>query len=263
MNSLINKTIGLSLVPCTGGLTGTFSKRFTYILKRRYPVTRLPKNYKEAKFKGKNYIYDLIEDTSSKKQRDVQVILKTFVEGIGRTGSLVTLQRNYAYNHLLLPGLAEYASPEAIAKAATASKEESDASSPFAPMTQKYLNRLILNVIMNKDVEWTLEPWHLRVAFRKAGCILPQNSIILPEKPIKGPDLSLENKMFLVKVKINNKEIATVRCLLHHWSTNPADKLPYIVNPWFNEPEPMFEEDRETINNLPVITPKDRTARQN
>lgn len=69
--------------------------------------------------------------------------------------------------------------------------------------TAKYLESNLLSVVMNKDVEWTLEPWHIRVAFRKAGIHVPTNCIQLPEKPIKGPNLDWESKYFCVTVTVS------------------------------------------------------------
>jgi large subunit ribosomal protein L9 len=55
---------------------------------------------------------------------------------------------------------------------------------------------------MNRETKWTLEPWHIRVSFRKAGIILPESAITLPEKKISGPDLNLEGKDFIVTITV-------------------------------------------------------------
>ena len=60
----------------------------------------------------------------------------------------------------------------------------------------------MLAIVMNKESEWTLEPWHVRVAFRKAGIVVPEEAITLPEKKISGPDLNLEGKDFVVTVTV-------------------------------------------------------------
>lgn len=71
--------------------------------------------------------------------------------------------------------------------------------------TQKYLSEHRLSVVMSKDQPWTLEPWHVKVSFRKSGFEVPAEAITLPETPITGPDLDLENKMFFVTVTVNLK----------------------------------------------------------
>lgn len=56
---------------------------------------------------------------------------------------------------------------------------------------------------MNNEVEWILEPWHLKVAFRKAGIHVPEKCIELPSKPIKGPNPNLESKVFCITVTVS------------------------------------------------------------
>lgn len=60
----------------------------------------------------------------------------------------------------------------------------------------------MLNVVMNKEIPWTLEPWHIRTMFRKIGFIVPDEAITMPPQPISGPDMNLENKEFYVTVKV-------------------------------------------------------------
>lgn len=65
----------------------------------------------------------------------MDVILVSFVEGIGDVGDKVTVRPTVAYNSLLLPGLAVYATPENIAKYENkddGAREEKTHSSPFA-----------------------------------------------------------------------------------------------------------------------------------
>lgn len=50
------------------------------------------------------------------KQPDLEVLLTNFVEGVGIKGEIVTVRPNFAYNNLLLPGLAVYATPENVQK---------------------------------------------------------------------------------------------------------------------------------------------------
>lgn len=46
----------------------------------------------------------------------MDVILTNYVEGIGKAGDKVSLKPNVAYNTLLLPGLAVYATSENLEK---------------------------------------------------------------------------------------------------------------------------------------------------
>lgn len=96
---------------------------------------------------------------------------------------------------------------------------------------------------MNKHEPWTLEPWHVRVSFRKAGFHVAEDAITMPSKTISGPDLSLEDKYFYVTVTINNCEKAKVKCKIHHWSTDIKDRLSYIPEYWKSALLPLFPED--------------------
>lgn len=103
------------------------------------------------------------------------------------------------------------------------------------------LQRRILAVVMNKDVPWVIQPWHIRASLRKAGCYCKEECITLPEIPIEGPDLKKEGKEFYVTITINNLEKALVKCRIHHWSTDPSERLPYVFEHWKQPTEPLFE----------------------
>lgn len=64
------------------------------------------------------------------------------------------------------------------------------------------LEKLTLGVVLSKETPWILKPWHVRVAFRRYGIILPEEAIALPEKEIKGPNMEFENKEFYVTVTV-------------------------------------------------------------
>lgn len=65
------------------------------------------------------------------------------------------------------------------------------------------LSRLVLQISMSKTQPWTLEPWHIRTSFRKAGFVVPEYAITMPPVTIRGPDLSLQEKEFFVTVKVS------------------------------------------------------------
>lgn len=59
-------------------------------------------------------------------------------------------------------------------------------------------------VYMHMKNQWTIQPQHVRIAFRKQGVhILDDECIRLPEKPISGPNLELEGKDFVVTVTVS------------------------------------------------------------
>ncbi|XP_063236752.1 large ribosomal subunit protein bL9m [Bacillus rossius redtenbacheri] len=219
--------------------------RTTFILKRRNPVPLSKIGQRPKRLKNRHFIYDLVQDTSVAKQETVDLILTDYVSGLGDVGDRVAVKSFAAYNKLLLPGLAVYATPEneekyARLKGSAAAKPKF--SSPHAQRTVNYLSTMVLSVVMNKEVPWTVEPWHVRMSFRKANVHVPESAIEMPQEAITGPDLGLERKQFLVTVTINGVERVAVKCRIHHWSTKVVDRLPYLQDHWLLPAEPLFPE---------------------
>ena len=73
----------------------------------------------------------------------------------------------------------------------------------FALQTIRELSKFVLNISMNKENPWTLEPWHIRSAFRKAHVHVPEECFTMPEEPIKGPDMNLEGKEFVITITVS------------------------------------------------------------
>ncbi|XP_053698294.1 39S ribosomal protein L9, mitochondrial [Sabethes cyaneus] len=233
---------GVSL--CTAGRVLSQQTRNTFILKRRTPPKLHKKNEKPGKLRGRHFVYDLVEDTNIKKKPNLEVVLTTFVEGIGSKGEVVSLKPRIAYNQLLLPGLGVYKTPESMAKYAVAETDEQKEqhSSAHAQRTVNKLESIVLAVVMNKDHPWVLERWHIKASLRKAGYYVPEEAIAIPEQPIAGPDLLKQNKEFICTITVNNLEKARLRCRIHHWSTEPSERLPYVTDHWLQPAEPLFGE---------------------
>lgn len=67
----------------------------------------------------------------------------------------------------------------------------------------KLLKNKVISVHMDMHEPWTIEPWHIRANFRLAGVqVLSEDFLELPEKPINGPNLSLEGKDFAIFVTV-------------------------------------------------------------
>ena len=60
-------------------------------------------------------------------------------------------------------------------------------------------------------------------------------------------------------MQINDCERVPVRCRLHHYSTEPRDRLPYRRQPWLQPAEPLFPEEADQLAGLPrpVSLPRD------
>jgi len=216
--------------------------RTTFILKRKYEPLLHKKNAKPKKLRAKHFIYELVEDKCIQKRPDLEVVLKTFVDGVGDKGDVVALRPTFAYNKLLLPGLAVYKTEENLSKYAKNVEEKTELthSSPYAQRTVNMLETIELGVIMNKDHPWIIEPWHIKASLRKMGIHCKEECIQIPGKPIEGPDLKKEGKMFYCTITINNLEKARLKCRIHHWSTDPSERLPYVPEFWKLPAEPLF-----------------------
>lgn len=213
------------------------------ILKRHWPVYLHKKNQSKRILRTKDHHYELVENTEIKRQNDLEVVLTAFVDGIGARGDVVKVRPYTAYNKLLLPGLAVYPTPENISKYARkeSDSQEEEHSSPHAQRCVSLLGRLVLGICMNKFNPWVIEKWHIRAALRRASYnVMDDNCIQLPDKPIRGPDLNIQNKEFFVTVTVNNCERARVRCRIHHWAFDPEERLPHVFEHWKLPAEPLF-----------------------
>lgn len=226
------------------------TSRTTFILKRKYPLNRTKSDSARTRLKSRNYVYDLVEDTEVTPQGKIDVILKKYVKGIGQQGDVVSVSKSVAYNELLLPGHADYVTPETLQFWSNEKKDsvqEVKYSSPFVERTINNLNnKKGVSVVMNKETKWTIEPWHVRVSFRKAGVHMNEDCIEMPPYKIEGPNLDLEGKHFFVTVTINKKEKVKVKCIIHHWSTVIVDRLPYVESFWLLPQQSVFPEETET-----------------
>lgn len=230
-------------------------KRTTFVFKRKNEVNLYKKSGKpfNEKLKHRHFIYDIVETPESKKHKSLDVILLDYVEGFGERGDRMTLKHSIAYNKLILPGLATYASPENIAKFADLNKEDRRAkfSTPFVERTMNVLSTLLVHVVMNIENPWTVEKWHVRTALRRSGIYCPEEAITMPEKKISGPDLDIEGKEFYITVTINKQETVKVRCRIHHYHSNPALQLPRVQDFFKLASTPIFPEDKEVLDSMP------------
>ncbi|XP_067626333.1 large ribosomal subunit protein bL9m [Eurosta solidaginis] len=224
--------------------------RTTFVLKRKYDPLLHKKNTRPRKLRAKHFIYELVEDTNIKRKPNLEVILKTYVEGVGDKGDVVSVRPNFAYNKLLLPDKAVYKTEENLSLYAKTEEEKNTIvhSSAFAQRTVNVIERFSLTVTMNKDQPWVVEPWHIRASLRKAGIYCPEECITLPKERIEGPDMNKESKEFYCTITINNLEKARLRCHIRHWSTDPSERLPYVAEYWKIPAEPLFGSEEANVN---------------
>lgn len=111
------------------------------------------KNQSPTKLRGRHFNYELIEDQSVKKQPNIDVLLTSYVAGVGRKGEIVNVAPTYAYNKLLIPGFATYVTPENVEKFSKISTEdveddEEKHSSQFAQRVSSRKFMVTLKLLM-------------------------------------------------------------------------------------------------------------------
>ncbi|KAK8778374.1 hypothetical protein V5799_020283 [Amblyomma americanum] len=229
--------------------------RTTKILRRVVtpPLSKLW--YKTPRILSKeHFIYEYEEVTEFKKKPNIDVILTQFVEGLGNKWDIVSVKPFYGLTHLIVPGLAMYATPENLKLRDEMKVGKEDLgpvySSRFSPVTLRMLKSTIIRLPMNREEGWTVEPWHLRIALRQAGITVPEVSIEVPETPITGPDYAgKENKVFLATIYVNKVDKGVVPFRIQHVgkavrvdesSEVPFEKLP--VEALFPEQEASLQE---------------------
>ncbi|XP_077285329.1 mitochondrial ribosomal protein L9 [Arctopsyche grandis] len=218
--------------------------RNTFILRRRYKPLLNKERSPRKKLTHRYFIYDLVEDTNIKKQQSIKLILLQDVPEYGEKGQLVKVRPQNAYKCLLLPKLAIYASPENLQKydVKTITTVSTVASKTFFYMSE-LLHQKVFYVSMNRTEPWVLEPWHLRVSFRKSHIVVPEHAIEMPPEKISGPDITLENKIFCVKIALSEGKKVEVRCRIEHFPVGLKDQDQLSL-------EPLFPEQAETISYL-------------
>jgi len=239
--------------PSIKSVTSFQQVRTTYVVERRYPA-RLTKPQKQASLRQRHYIYETLEDNNTRPQRLFPVLLRKYVEDVGQPGEIVTLKEQTA-RFLIMTQKAAYSSKENLDRFGHDQSKQKSYSSKYAATTINVLTKFVLNISMNKENPWTLEPWHIRSAFRKAGVCVPESAITMPESVVSGPDLAIEGKEFYIIVTINHQEKVTVRCRIHHWATNLRDKVPRVRDHWKFPVEPIFADDKDIVKELPEIVP--------
>lgn len=193
----------------------------------------------------------MIEDSNIVRKPEINVILTDYVDGLGHKGDLVQVRPHKAYKTLILPGLAVFDNPENRKKYDTDTKLQITRRSPFVQRTINFFQKRLVYVTLNKSNSWTLKPWHVRVSMRKAALYVNDDAQIrLPKEPICGPDPAKQGKEFFVGVMVNGEVEAKVRCRIHHYSSDPKQREPYINEHWLHPAELLFPNDPEQLETL-------------
>ena len=216
-----------------------------------YLLDRRPK---EDHLEPRETIDDLYKDVDQLDRFEkppIKLILLENVPDIGLKGDVLDVDNSLARFNLLPMQKGVYASPEnlKIYKELIdfAFKSLDRPSSRISSKTLQRLSQTFVSVVMNQEKTWTIEPWHIKVAFRNTKIHVPESAIKLPLTPITGPDLDKQGKDFAVQVTVNQNERETVnvRCTLHH------SKTPIPFNWHRLQPRPaILPEQQELLNSM-------------
>jgi large subunit ribosomal protein L9 len=138
----------------------------------------------------------------------VKVILLHNTEDHGSKGQIAVIDNpREARDSLLLPGLAVYATEENLKKYKDILIPEGNRtfSSSYIKKILPVLSRYVLPVTVNSESEWLLEARHIRACYMKLKINIPVDCIEMPKEEIRGPDMDLEHKEFLIHIKVRNR----------------------------------------------------------
>ncbi len=107
------------------------------------------------------------------------------------------------------------------------------------------LSKFAVPLIMNADTQWTLEPWHVKLALLRHGVTVEEESITLPEHKFSGPNEAYEGGEILISLKvelpdvmmnlvdqlyfvfqINDYETVNIRAIFFHQSIQDTHVVP-------------------------------------
>ena len=65
------------------------------------------------------------------------------------------------------------------------------------------LSKMVFPVIMSGNTKWKLDKFHVKLGLLSHGIVADEDSIIIPDSTISGPNPAYENGEFLVMIKVN------------------------------------------------------------
>ncbi|OAF67115.1 39S ribosomal protein L9, mitochondrial [Intoshia linei] len=202
------------------------------IVKRKYPYWDYPIpdwEYKQMWVwqKVRNRVYrNVFEVDREVKYGDtMNVLLNCNVEGIGIEGEVVSVDKKLARDLLIPSQQALYTSTENLEKMKIRmSKKKSDDSfkiSENLAKTIRLLECMTLPIPMNGNVDWILNKYHIRIALRRAGVIIPLDKISVPDNISTAQDVKIQ-------VEINPKRIITINSKIF-LIDKTDNKMPNVV----------------------------------
>ncbi|XP_053210686.1 39S ribosomal protein L9, mitochondrial-like [Panonychus citri] len=171
-------------------------------------------------------VFEEIHNTDDDPVPPMKVLLLENVANLGVAGEVLEVPGEMARYNLIPSQQATYATDlnlKLYADLIQKCLDNPDApSSRLSIVTTKKLATQFILVTMSSDAPWKIEPWHIRVACRQIGLVVPDYAIKLPDEPITGPNIENELKDFAIQITVNKnpRETVNVRCVLHHVKEN-------------------------------------------
>jgi len=216
------------------------SVRTTVVVSRMYEPKLYKHNMRAPHFRPRmrkrDQVYIIDEVKHVKPAGNMDLILTIDVEGIGFRGDVVNVTKKVGRNFLLPSGAGIYTSPENLEKWEEIRKEEEakrdvQKSTSWELVTKRKLSHMNLPIGMNPDNPWTLNKTHVKVAFRRVGVFLTEETITLPTAPVtEVGDIKL-------KVTINGIHETVVAASVFHIDPMEPDVLPAHLPPVWNHPQ--------------------------
>lgn len=194
----------------------------------------------------KYMLYDVEENFQ--KEHNVKVILLRNVDDYGVKGQIVEFPALAVQRDLVLPGFAVYHNQDNLEKykEIVIPEETPMNSSESARLLASMWSKRVLDVCMNMDNPWTIQPWHIKASLRKHRTWVEEKNIEIPGGEINGPDMDLQNKEFIAILTVNNFEKIQIRCRIHHLATSP-DRAITQESWYFRQAEPVWEAERQQL----------------
>jgi len=180
----------------------------SYMVKRVNEAP-LASDRRSPSLRPRHFVYESLPDPHA-VPKIISVFLTEYVPDLGRPGEVVHLEDHIA-RRLIVCKSGLYATPENM-ESVTVKLADDAYSTKYVGTAIALLSKTVIKIPMNIEEPWTLEPWHVRTAFRLTGIQCPETAIKMPHDTISGPLKSKDKSEFTVDVTLNNKEVVTVQC---------------------------------------------------
>ncbi|KAG5445272.1 5-methylcytosine rRNA methyltransferase nsun4 [Clonorchis sinensis] len=195
-----------------GHVSGVVTRcRNIITLTRKHPIEAPSREWDAGiipKLKVEQQIYEVT--VKDEVDHTLEVLLTSDVPGLGTTGTVVKIHRNRFWRYLYPLQLAELPTKDRVKYFRSLSK---NSGRPIlcgdAYESEQRLRNMTLYIPMNPAVDWQLNPKHVKIAFRRYGFVVDEESITLPSQPVTRNSSA---SPFTISVKIDHVVDVPVSC---------------------------------------------------